>query len=393
MGGEVHEAFTRLGHRGGTVYLDLGDADWRAVEISAHGWQIIADPPVKFGRSDEALPLPEPERGGSLDDLRPFVNVSSDNDWAMVKAWLIGAMAPDGAYTLLAIYGEQGSGKSSTSGRLREVIDPTKTLSRETPRSTQDLAVAARTSRVLVFDNLSWLTAEMSDALARLSTGGGFGTRRLYTDDEESTFYAKRPVILNGIEEVATRGDLLSRAIVAQLPRLAGRSMTLAAGFERAHPCILGALLDATTAALRRWDATEVKDAPRMADFARWVEASGVMPGFLEIYTSNRTGAIDAEIDASAFATAVIAFVEDQGSWEGQAHKLLEALNRATVDHEERGKRWPASAKAVSDRLRRHAPALRERGVQVDFRQSNGRKLIALRSEGHEAPPAAGLQI
>lgn len=58
---------------------------------------------------------------------------------------------------------------------------------------------------MLAYDNLSWLSTEMSHALCRLATGAGFGTRRLYTDDEEATFYASRPVIVNGIEEVATR--------------------------------------------------------------------------------------------------------------------------------------------------------------------------------------------
>jgi hypothetical protein len=34
--------------------------------------------------------------------------------------------------------------------------------------------------------------------LCRLATGGGFSTRKLYTDDEEQLFNAQRPSILNG---------------------------------------------------------------------------------------------------------------------------------------------------------------------------------------------------
>ncbi len=47
----------------------------------------------------------------------------------------------------------------------------------------------------------------MSDAMCQLSTGGGFGTRALYTDGEEAIFDAMRPQILNGINPVALRGD------------------------------------------------------------------------------------------------------------------------------------------------------------------------------------------
>ena len=60
-------------------------------------------------------------------------------------------------------------------------------------------------------------TPWLSDALCRLATGGGFGTRQLYSDDEESLFEARRPVLLNGIEEVAVRGDLLDRSLIVTL--------------------------------------------------------------------------------------------------------------------------------------------------------------------------------
>ena len=57
----------------------------------------------------------------------------------------------------------------------------------------------------------------MSDAICRLSTGGGHGERRLYTNEEEATFEGRRPVCLNGIEDVATRPDLVDRALMLLL--------------------------------------------------------------------------------------------------------------------------------------------------------------------------------
>lgn len=389
--GAQHEVCTRVGHADGKVYLDLCDDAWRAVEIDRDGWRIITDPPVKFARPGDAVALPEPAAGGSLEALRPFVNAPED-DWRIMLAWLIGAMAPDGPYPLLALYGEQGSGKSSTARRLREVIDPARTVTRETPRSTRDLAVAARGCRVLVFDNLSWLTAETSDALCRLATGGGLGTRRLYTDDEESTFYAKRPIIVNGIEEVATRGDLLSRSVVLQLPTLDRYrdERTLDAEFATAHPAILGALLDAVSKALARWDATPTPNV-RVGDFARWVEASEAVAGFVEAYAENRTEAVEAEVAASAFATALMEFAHDVGTWEGTAADLLSTLTNRTDDHADKGKHWPSNPKAASDRLRRHAPTLRTMGVEVSDRRSHGRKLWSLVAESGQA--AGGLAV
>ncbi len=36
--GSLYDCFTRTGTAGGKLYLDLGDASWRAVEITAHAW-------------------------------------------------------------------------------------------------------------------------------------------------------------------------------------------------------------------------------------------------------------------------------------------------------------------------------------------------------------------
>ena len=72
-----------------------------------------------------------------------------------------------------------------------------------------DLAI--RPKGVLPADLRSKLAA--SKTLSVLATGGGFAVRQLYTNREEEIFQAQRPIILNGISQVATRGDLLDRAI------------------------------------------------------------------------------------------------------------------------------------------------------------------------------------
>jgi hypothetical protein len=41
----------RVGGLDDRLYLDLGDATWRAVEIDATGWQVIDNPPVRFRRA------------------------------------------------------------------------------------------------------------------------------------------------------------------------------------------------------------------------------------------------------------------------------------------------------------------------------------------------------
>src|SRR6516225_3837820 len=96
----------------------------RAVVIGLEGWRVIGCPPVRFRRSPGMLPLPVPERGGSIDALRSYLNLSNNDDFVLVVAWLLAALRPRGPYPMLAISGEQGSAKTVLSKLLRALVDP-----------------------------------------------------------------------------------------------------------------------------------------------------------------------------------------------------------------------------------------------------------------------------
>ena len=129
-------------------------------------------------------------------------------------------MRHGGPYPLLAVSGEQGSAKTVLSKILRALIDPNAAPVRTVPREERNLFVAATSSHLLAFDNLSDLPVWISDALCRLASGGSFAVRRLYTDRDEVLLQAARPIILNGIEDVITRPDLADRALFITLPHV-----------------------------------------------------------------------------------------------------------------------------------------------------------------------------
>jgi hypothetical protein len=70
---EVH---VRVAADGDDIYVDLADAGWHAVRVTALGWSIVQSPPVRFRRAAGMRPLPFPERGGSIDALRRGGSVS-----------------------------------------------------------------------------------------------------------------------------------------------------------------------------------------------------------------------------------------------------------------------------------------------------------------------------
>ena len=178
----------------------------------------------------------------------------------------------------------------------------------------------------------SGLPLWLSDTLCRLTSGGAFSTRRLFTDQDEILFAAARPIILNGIEEVITRPDLADRAILLMLAPIAERQRrpetALWREFELARPYILGALLDAAAHGLRMLPHIRLKRLPRMADFALWATAceSAFRPaGTLKTaYSNNRRDAIENIVDADPVAAHLRELMADRAQWTGSASDLLQ---------------------------------------------------------------------
>jgi hypothetical protein len=106
--------FIRVGGHEGKLYLDLGDETWRAVEIDENGWRVIESPPVRFRRAAGMRPLPVPASGGSIERLRPFLNLQSKNDFVLVVAWALAVLRDRGPYPVLVLSGEQGSANTKS---------------------------------------------------------------------------------------------------------------------------------------------------------------------------------------------------------------------------------------------------------------------------------------
>ncbi|MBL0283462.1 MAG: hypothetical protein IPQ01_05885 [Zoogloea sp.] len=192
----------------GAYFLDLCNDDWQAVRIAADGWTVQDRPPVYFTRTAGARPLPTPPARGNIGLLWRHVNVPKDAR-PLVLAWLLDSMRPDTPYPVLELAGEMGSSKSTTQRRLRALIDPAQVPLRGARNRWRTSTSPPRTRRYAASRNLSSLSAEMQDALCILSTGGGYATRQLYTNGGEHVIQSKRPVVLNGINGVATAPDLI----------------------------------------------------------------------------------------------------------------------------------------------------------------------------------------
>ena len=377
--GREFEARMRVAEHQGRVYLDLGTPDWSIVEIGAEGWRVIPAAPVPILRSRRGRPLPFPIKGGSINDIRPLLNVHDESAFRLVVLFLLATLRPEGPFPILALSGEQGTGKSSFSRVLRWLVDPVGDCVMQPPSDDRDLISAAKGNHVLAFDNLSSLPGDLADSMCRLSTGGDIGGRRLYTDNESAAFAAKRPIILNGIPDLATRGDLASRAIFIRLAPITRRrtEAEIRDDFDQVGGRVLGALLDVLAAALPRIAATRLPEEAadvRLADFAVLAMAAEPSLGWPTgtALTALRTNAAEATamlIEMDPLAAAIRALVDRAGPINELATELHQRLNTEVTDDVRRDRSWPRSSAAFGTHLRRIAPALRKIGLDVDMRR------------------------
>jgi hypothetical protein len=371
--GTSRPVFLRVGRdASGALWLDLGrPKSAAAVKLTADGWTVEKKPGVHFYRARGSHPIPEPERGGWLAAMRRLLNLRGERDWQLAVVWCIAAMRPDVPQPILVLQGEQGSAKTTTARLLRRLIDPATPEVRAFPRKEDDLLVAAKGRWVLAFDNLSGLPAGQSDALCRLSTGGGLGKRELYTDSDESLLDARRPVILNGIDDLLSRGDLASRSIVLDLPTIPESSRRteaeVLAEFDAIHAQVLGALCDSVCAALRHESATRgrLRRLPRLADVVVWASAAepalGWAAGTVQHAMENLAEEVASDsLERDDVGAAVAKLMLERNSWTGTTTELKAALEggRGTFPSS-----WPRSTRSLTNAMKRAAPALRARGI------------------------------
>jgi hypothetical protein len=217
----------------------------------------------------------------------------------------------------------------------------------------------------------------LADAFCLASTGGGYSTRSLYSDNAETLLETQRPAIISAIHEILRRSDVIDRCLIVLPPLITDltRRLELAlwSEFRAEWPVLLGSILTAVSGGLRTLPDVQLSALPRMADFARWGEAVvrglGWKPGtFLDRYYQNRRAACGSALEGNELAQALLGMVNSSdGRWRGTATELLDILAGHARQSVTKSSRWPKTAQYVSVAIRGILPQLRLIGVDVEF--------------------------
>jgi len=365
----------RVAEHDGAFWYDLANEAWQVVKITPDGWEVVDNPPILFRRFKNTAAQVLPERGGSLDLLKEYINLKDDKDWLLLTALIIHAFVPGVPHTIPVFYGDKGAAKTTAQRVIRRLIDPAHRDTMTLPTDKNELALILMTNYAPCFDNLDGLSPWQSDMLCQAATGGGISKRELYTDCEEVILSFLRCPMLNGINLVASRDDLLDRSVLFKLERIDEDERKTEnefwREFEQDRPYILGAVFSALAGALEVYPTVKLPALPRMADFATWGYAimEAIEPGggekFLQAYRKNIAGAVEEAVINDVVGAAIVEFMAGKDEWQGTASELLETLNELPSVNE-KDKAWPKRANTLTRRLNRIKSALADYGIKLE---------------------------
>lgn len=387
---EVHEVHHRVAlGTNGQIFVDLHNQGNVVVEVDKTGYRhhdFETEAPL-FIRTPGMTALPDPVGVvGNLELLRQFLNYGTEGNWLLLVVFILYSLRPVGPYVILVVLGTAGSSKSTFSRILRQLIDPSSVPTQGLPRAIADLMITASNSHLMVFDNVRSLSMEISDALCQLATGGGLRTRTLYTNSDETLVHVTKPCILNGIDDIASQPDLVSRCLLMELPTITLRRTEeeMNSKLSESIGVIFAGVMDTLSKTLAELDnVTEVPET-RMADFARFgvaVERALHWPkdSFKDAYAQNQQQQMSNSLGddplAAAMRTLVKTVVDPDVAYTETPTDLLVALRKVATSSQVGNRAWPLSPHSLSKRLKKMEPALRACGIGITFQHSGNRTI------------------
>jgi Bifunctional DNA primase/polymerase, N-terminal len=385
--GVVRELYTRAAWHEGILHYELRPG--KVIRVGPGGWTLEANPPILFRHYVNLKALPDPKVGGSLDMIDELVNLKSERDRRLFKAYLVTLPLEHVGRPIFNASGAMGSGKTTIQRLIKRLLDPT---APETVRfDPRDFLQKAMHAYIVMLDNQNTIPEWAADTLCRLVTGEADSKRRLYTDEEDFIIELRRVILLNGINVPTDRGDVLDRSLVVELERIPdGARKTeeqIWERFEAGHPKLLGTLFDILARAIALKPSLKLSRRPRLADWGEYAAAVYEVMGwgaetFLKDWDEVVKVQNQATLDGSPVAQAIIKFMEDKDEYiatSSEMHSKLKVVATQLGVDVDRDKAWPKSARWLWRRIKEVLPLLVAAGIEASRGRDESAKQIVLR--------------
>jgi len=357
-----------------TIFIDLDGKEY--IEINSGKWKITDTVRgFMFKSFPHQKPMVKPvKKGGDCTKLLDFLNIHDKKEQSILLSYIITGLIPEITMPALILNGPPGSAKTTLLRMVKKLLDPSVPEMINDNQWLNELSLIASQNRMIVLDNLTYLTSKQSDMLCSVITGVGFSKRRLYTDEELVVQEYKNLIALSGVRLVPDRADLFDRSIILSLDSIDPRDLKyeedLWSKFNSTAGKIFGGMLDVLAEALIMVKRVKLHYKPRMADFARYSVAIMHTLGWdpqliMEALMENKRKQIEAIIEASPIGLLLLRLLQDKDSWSGLASELNAELQKiAEGDGLHINYRyWPYSEKALKGELAFLSSALKEYGI------------------------------
>ncbi|MEJ7642660.1 MAG: hypothetical protein WKF36_10800 [Candidatus Nitrosocosmicus sp.] len=385
------------------------------MKITANGWEIIknSETPIfkRYENNSKAQVYPPSCCSSFVDKVdkdgkecfNQFLKLFSLNDakdFLLLSVYVISLFIPEIPKVILVISGTGGGAKTTAFKMIKDIVDPSSADTFPFTKQMNDLIQTLDHHYVIYFDNISYISGEVSDLLCRAVTGAGNIKRALYTDDTDVIYKYKRCIGINGINLATTRADFLDRSLVIRKKRIDDserrKEEEIDKELEIIKPFVLGIIFDTLVKVLKykenHKDEKILKNGfPRMADFAEWGEIISRCLGykndeFINAYYENINNQNDEVIESSPVAEALLLFVSEKikESWDGtptKLHKELTDIIDQTKPELKHSKLWPKASNKLTSKINEIEPNLKEKGIRISTGEKNseGNRVIKIR--------------
>lgn len=327
-----------------------------------------------------------PDFSSSAEDLPNLVrrafNINED-DILLFLAQLVCFYIPNISTPILVLKGSHGTSKTTTSKKIKSLVDPTSTEITSMSNNESDLIATLSSGYITAFDNIDRISNTTSDLLCIACTGGNATKRKLYTDNELCSIKLDSKIILNGIGDIISKSDLVERSNIIELRPLTTRctDKKVCREFENIKSKILGSIFNTIAKGLLYVDDIEntIEELPRMADFcvygASFIKAMGLNENeFVKKYVNSIESSISICTENDNFVAILKPFLESHdGFWEGKPQALFDEL--VSLSNKSRMRFDVPNASILSRKINQYKEDLKSIGIEVEFGKSTYRTI------------------
>lgn len=368
----------RIGRLDDKIYINLSNETGEFLELTQDGKKLIKKSPIHFLGSPKDLSLPHPLDCSPKEFLElwnSLFNFKDKNSSYLALVNTVKSMIPNsGANPILVIEGVQGAGKTTSSMIFKKLIDPTQPAVFSPPKNEKDFLVMGIATYLMVIDNSSGFSAEMSDVLCRASTGGGISLRVLYETDDERIYNLCKPIIVNGIEELTDRADFVERALILHLQPLTRDTriseMHFWDNFNQIYPKLFGGLTGLVSTVLKNLPTIQTTNLVRMTEFNRVglaLDKAFEFPEghFSKMILEHHDQKLKTIFDNDFFCQLISEALKKESFLEGSASQLMKKIYKGKTDNVP-GHILPKDPRRFKGKLQRLKPVLLANGIEWD---------------------------